>query len=205
MKTTYETLNIPSSGASQDRVRVEATADGLLALLADGAGGVSGGAVAAQMFIDYFSSAIEISVRNLCQHFSRVDTLIQGDQNAGDTTGIAVVVEKTRLFGASVGDSEAWFFPTEGEFVDLTSVQVRKPLLGSGSATAIPFSMNATSGILLLCSDGLHKYADFVKIRERLREQNFQSLPTDLADLARMPSRGLQDDLSIVAVLIEDL
>jgi PPM family protein phosphatase len=176
-----------------------------VALLADGAGGVSGGAAAAQRFIEYFSTDSDFAPDNLCSHFSRVNALIQGDQNAGDTTGIAVVVDKTRLFGASVGDSEAWFFPTDGEFVDLTSGQVRKPLLGSGSATTIPFSMEVRSGILLLCSDGLHKYADFVKIRERLEEQNFQKLPADLADLARMPSGGLQDDLSIVAVLIEDL
>ena len=176
-----------------------------MALLADGAGGVSGGAAAAQRFIEYFSTDLEITSENLCSHFSRVDALIQDDQSAGDTTGIVVVADKARLFGASVGDSEAWFFPTDGEFVDLTSVQARKPLLGSGSATAIPFSMEATSGILLLCSDGLHKYADFAKIRKRLRKQNFQSLPADLADLARLPSGGLQDDLSILAVLIEDL
>ena len=176
-----------------------------MALLADGAGGVSGGAAAAQRFIEYFSTELELTPENLCSHFSRVEALLQGDQSAGDTTGIVVVADSTQLFGASVGDSEAWFFPTEGEFVDLTSGQIRKPLLGSGSATAIPFSMEAMSGILLLCSDGLHKYADFVKVRERLREQNFQNLPADLADLARMPSGGLQDDLSIVAVLIEDL
>lgn len=176
-----------------------------MALLADGAGGVSGGAAAAQLFVEYFSTDLQITPENLCSHFSRVDALLQGDQNAGETTGIVVVADRTQLFGASVGDSEAWFFTTDGEFLDLTSGQVRKPLLGSGSATAIPFSMEAKSGILLLCSDGLHKYADFVKIRARLKEQNFHSLPTDLADLARMPSGGLQDDLSIVAVLIEDL
>lgn len=99
-----------------------------------------------------------------------------------------------------MGDSRAMFLADSGELVDLTGDQVRKPLLGSGSARAVPLSFSLEPGTLLLCSDGLHNYANHQKLVARLADPASDNLARDLADLARLPSGGLQDDLSLIVV-----
>ena len=199
---SFDTLNLPSSQHSQDRVHFRETLDGFLALLADGAGGVAGGAAAAEKFIEHFDSLQTLEKTTLCREFAALDSSLHHDPITGDTTGIVAVAREGRIFGASVGDSQAWFLPTQGEPTELTARQARKPLLGSGEAWAVPFSYPLEPGTLLLCSDGLHKYADHQRILARIREQRPEDLTTDLANLARMPSGGLQDDLSVIVVRI---
>ena len=73
----------------------------------------------------------------------------------GETTTVLLIVDGNRLYGASVGDSEAWMLGTAN--LRLTASQQRKPLLGSGAASPVPFSA-VLDGVLLLASDGLFKY-----------------------------------------------
>lgn len=197
-----DSANFPGSCVSQDRTWFDISQEGIRAALADGAGGVFGGARAAEMFISYFQS-VHLAKETLCREFAKLDLGIMRDSLAGDTTGIFLFTIEGDLVGASVGDSEAWFLPDDGEFEDLTEHQYRKPLLGRGEAMAVSFKRRLEAGLLLLASDGLTKYAEFSEVLARLRAGAIETLAGDLADLARLPSGGLQDDLALVVIRIE--
>lgn len=99
------------------------------------------------------------------------------------------------VHGASVGDSEAWC-RRDGEWMELTTDQRRKPLIGSGRAAPASFT-SAGVNALFIASDGLVKYAKWHEIIARL-EADGAELPRQLVDAARLPSGSLQDDLSII-------
>src|SRR5262249_7289847 len=96
--------------------------------------------------------------------------------------------------GASVGDSGAWLIDP---FVDLTSAQKRKPLIGSGRACPVPFA-SPFAGTLLLASDGLFKYAAQSRIRQLAAHPELERIPEMLVDAVRLPSGNLQDDVAVM-------
>lgn len=202
---TPECLNLAAARESQDRVEVLTRHGRVTVLLADGAGGVAGGSEAAQLFVEHFSSEKTTDSQDICIEFSSLDSRIQRNRFAGETTGVFVSIVGDHLYGASVGDSEAWFLNDRGELSDLTHRQRRKPLLGSGEAMVFPFTAPLEPGILLVASDGLFKYAPRSGLISRLSSEPFETLTTDLADLARLPTGGLQDDLSLAVVRIHSL
>jgi serine/threonine protein phosphatase PrpC len=123
------------TGENQDRGCVISGDRGLVLLVADGAGGMAGGARAAAM-------AVELAGRHVgylaepsgCVRLLRaMDQLILHEEGAGETTCALAVVQGDRIFGGSAGDSDVWILGP-GSLIDLTCDQVRKPLLGSGSA-----------------------------------------------------------------------
>lgn len=111
---------------------------------------------------------------------------------SGETALLVADIATGRLSGASVGDCAAWLI---GDGVtDLTSKQRRKPLLGSGSAHAVGFT--GAGGLLLLATDGLHRYA----AREKLAAGAHNFDPDTLLALARLPSGKWYDDATAVLV-----
>lgn len=107
--------------------------DSLLALLADGAGGTSGGRESATWALDELErrlKSVRIGREPLHHVMSELAVEAQ-ERSAGQTTLIVVQLTGTRLVGASIGDSEVRLFdPTSCQ--TLTDGQQRKPLLGGG-------------------------------------------------------------------------
>jgi serine/threonine protein phosphatase PrpC len=199
-QTATATEFYPSSG--HDRVDI-LVGDGACALvIADGMGGRSGAAAAAQMWID----AVRCGSQDPQQWaesdywldlLAATDRAIRDDKNAGETTAVVAVMTARGNVGASVGDSGAWLV-TDDSCLDLTKSQIRKPGLGTGMATPIPFyRKQAPAETLLVATDGLLKYSWPEKICQAVRSVQIRALPKALIDLVRMPSGGLQEDAAV--------
>lgn len=183
-----------------DRAEVIRHPDGLVAVLADGAGGSSGGAEAADTVL--------LWVRALCSRDVDIrsgatwsDLLAKVDRQLecsnGETTAVVVAVWEGRLVGASVGDSAAWLIRPDG-CDDLTAAQQYKPLLGRGMAKPVAFERNATNGTLLLASDGLVKYAPRQRICQSVMLPDLNAAADALVNIVRLCSGALQDDVSFI-------
>ena len=100
--------------------------------------------------------------------------------------------------GASVGDCEAWLLGAQGDVLELTRTQQRKPLLGGGGG-AVPFSANLEAGsTLLLGSDGLFKYVPRRAIVAACEAADVDAIAAELVGLPRLSSGQLPDDLGVV-------
>jgi hypothetical protein len=140
----------------EDRIALHRQGDQLLIAVADGAGGMPGGARAAQAVCDGAVAAFRAG-----QPLRWAATLAAIDAQVhfgGQSTAVVVEVAAGALAGASVGDSGAWLIAA-GAVVELTAGQPRKPLLGSGQASPVAFGPLALRGRLLVATDGLFKYA----------------------------------------------
>lgn len=186
-------LVVPAA-ADQDRAEVFRRRHGPVLVVADGAGGVTGGADAAQRVVDALSAAARSKRKSgFDELLETVDRELAG---RGMTTAVVVTIVNNSVVGASVGDSEAWLIRPDACEV-LTARQLRKPLVGSGQARAVAFAAEWTEdSTLLLGTDGLFKYTSAVRIVERVRSGGS---PAALVDLVRLPpSSALQDDVAII-------
>jgi serine/threonine protein phosphatase PrpC len=173
-------------GAGQDRAAVFARGEGITIALADGAGGTGSGEIAAQAVID----RARVPADDWCAALDAIDTL-------GQTTAIVLDVDEHGVRGASVGDSHAWL--VRGEEVDvLTADQHRKPLLGDG-AQSVAISRDALGdATLVVGSDGLFAYARPRDIARLATGADLDAAVLALVELVRLPTGGLQDDVSVV-------
>lgn len=152
---------------SEDRADVIDRGGELVIVVADGAGGVRGGAVASDAFIEAVTNAAADpafdleSVAGWSNVFRRTDAEL-ARKLCGETTGIVVVVTSRGVLGVSAGDSEAYVVTTT-DVDDLTASQNRKRL-GSGKASPVPFFRAALDGVLVVGTDGLFKYALLEKV-----------------------------------------
>jgi len=201
-ETALATEFYPSGG--HDRVDVLLGGDACALVIADGMGGRSGAAAAAQMWIDAVRGGSQDTAQWADSDYwldlmAATDRAIRDAPAAGETTAVVAVMSPRGLCGASVGDSGAWLI-TSDDYLDLTKSQIRKPGLGSGMAMPIPFyRKQPPAGTLLVATDGLLKYSWPQKICETVRAaaKIDDALPRALIDLARMPSGGLQDDVAV--------
>ncbi|MFE8597758.1 SpoIIE family protein phosphatase [Archangium violaceum] len=180
----------------EDRAALFEYEEGIVAVVADGAGGTGGGAAAAQAVIDAVReqgwSAREGTWVEL---LGRLDRSV----SPGQTTAVVVALGPTGLVGASVGDSEAWWWNGLVEHA-LTRGQRRKPLLGSDEAMPVGFTLEARGeGTLVLGSDGLWKYVRWERVPEALRHPPEQAA-RHLMESVRYPSGALPDDVSVIVV-----
>ncbi len=185
--------------AGQDRAESFVLGTGAVLVVADGAGGTSGAGQAAQSLVDAVqvrSGAFQAGT-DVAEYLETVDRQI-ASTGTGQTTGVVVCLDGTRIFGASIGDSGAWLVRDDG-FVDLTEGQIRKPLIGSGSARAVPFELSRNSaGTLVVASDGLFKYAASERICAAARKDDLSKIASELLGLVRLPTGGLQDDVAVL-------
>lgn len=192
----------PPRDRSEDRAWAIEAPWGWLAGVADGAGGTTGGAAAADLVERAARDALRTADPEAPSAWERL--LLDVDRRivaagAGQTTAVLVAVTPTRWCGASVGDSVAWGLARDGSTADLTDRQRRKPLLGSGEAVPVGFSA-AARGRLLLATDGLAKYAPMSRIAGVAGAAPLDRAGAELVGLVRLPRGTLPDDVSVVLV-----
>jgi serine/threonine protein phosphatase PrpC len=186
----------------EDRAEVIETGGVLLLVVADGAGGISGGERAAESAVSRVREGWRSMPDPHGSYFwgllpAALDEGIEADAQAGETTLVVAAVSPKGLVGASVGDSGAWMV-RGGSYTDLTERQHRKPLLGSGGAAPVPFSAPRLEGTLLLASDGLLKYASPERICEAASGTDLEAAAERLVEMVRLRSGALQDDVSVI-------
>jgi len=198
MRTVLET--VAGNPENQDRGAVIESSAGLVLVVADGAGGLSGGAEAAAMVVEFVRrNASEIQDPDSCVLLlQQIDQGIAKDDAAGETTCSLVVVGGDRIYGASVGDSGVWVIGESG-FADLTKGQSRKPFLGSGTAWPMPLTHERMRGDrLLLATDGLLKYTSSDRSVAACCNHDYDEAALRLIELVRYPSGTLPDDVTVI-------
>lgn len=165
--------------------------------VADGVGGMSGGAAAAQLAIelvlehaqraDVFNTAAWVAC--LCD----IDVQVTARSNAGETTLLALATDGIRICGAACGDSQAWLFslPAVHELFDGKQARER---IGSGCAMPRPFQETFVGSYVLAATDGLWNYTNRKAIAAVLAEKQPDEACEALANLTRLRSGALQDD-----------
>lgn len=183
---------------AQDRVRVLRFDDRVVLAIADGAGGRSGGAEAADLAIEIISRfASNLHSEDACSTaLLRAHSMILKDDKAGETTAVVAVAKGQQVFGASIGDSGAWMI-SEDTIDELSAQQNRRPFLGSGTAIPVGFSRPFLNGTLLVATDGLLKYASRDVISWTVRKTTFEFACKELVRLVRYPSGALPDDVAV--------
>lgn len=185
---------------NQDRGLVVHDGPRLVLCVADGAGGRSGGAEAASLAVKLIrEDAFRLNNGDACvEALRRMDEAMAKDSVAGETTCALTVVTPEEIFGASVGDSGVWWIPENGDLLNLTESQQRKPFVGSGAAWPVLFQRRNQPGWLLLATDGLLKYTSAERIVRVCREQPVELAAKQLIDLVKYPSGGLPDDVTVL-------
>jgi serine/threonine protein phosphatase PrpC len=184
----------------QDRAEFIELGSSLVLILADGAGGMSGGAEAAEFVVQSVKQRVPSTSLT---HWGLVALLMSIDRKMaelgayGETTAVIAVLSDQALTGASVGDSGAYLF-SNGTIENLTEKQMRKPFLGSGSAFPLGFSRPSADGTVLVASDGLLKYSSMEKISAIAVGPDLEESSQKLVQLVRYPSGALPDDVSIL-------
>ncbi len=179
----------------EDRVAVLNDGDRTVIVVADGAGGMGAGDLAAESVVQEITSAYQSihSADDWANLLRQIDCQI----SAGESTAVVVDIRPYGIAGASVGDSQAWMID-EGEIVSLTAEQNRKPLLGSGQAIPVGFNQPPLHGILVAGTDGFFDYAKRDDIIRLLSTCDFYEISRKFVDLVRLPSGALWDDIGIV-------
>jgi len=190
---------LQDGGRAEDRLAVLSVDDGLVLVVADGAGGMANGARSAE---DVVAAVVAcggapVSCARLLEH---VDSEIARGHSGQSTAAIAVV-RGGFVSGASVGDSGTWLISSDG-IEDLTALQRRKPLVGSGHAVPTDFGPVPLRGRLLLATDGLLKYVECAEIVRLALAGSVDHAARTLVDRARLPRGGFQDDVAVI--LCED-
>jgi serine/threonine protein phosphatase PrpC len=187
---------------NQDRGAVIERPNGLLLVVADGAGGLGGGVAAAELVIDLVRRRTVPDgefVNPLTWYglLNEADQIVSRHATAGEAAVVVAAVGSDSVCGASVGDSGALLFQEGGE-VELTAHQRRKPLLGSGAAVPTAFGPVPFSGTLLVASDGLLKYAPRDAARRIALSGRARAAAEALIECVRYPSGNLPDDVTAI-------
>jgi PPM family protein phosphatase len=179
---------LAARGSGEDRVAVVRAAHGFILAVADGSGGTSGAAAAAEL-------AVRLATEGRApwtEVIRRIDAVLNGGQCA-----LAVAaITGSAILGASVGDCGAWLI--DDQLHDLTAHQIRKPLVGSGKAAPVAFEAELGAATLLLASDGLFNYARREQILGLARSPDLDAAANALANLPRLRSGTLPDDVSVI-------
>ena len=184
----------------QDRADFFSIGSNLILIIADGAGGMSGGAEAAEFTVEALKKKINVNSltsQGIANVLLSIDEEMARIGAYGETTCVVAAVSESGVIGASVGDSGAWLISEAGAD-NLTAHQQLKPFLGSGRATPVGFSRNQFQGTLLVASDGLLKYASIERIAAVAITLDLDQASRDLIELVRYPSGALPDDTSVV-------
>jgi len=179
----------------EDRACVIELHDTFVAVVADGVGGTGNGGVAAQLIVDAVSALTHVP-NDWCVFLEHLDAEASRS-GSGRSTAVIVAVCDGRLSGTSVGDSAAWLI-SNGELIDLTEGQQRRPFVGGGCIACATPSVPLNDGTLLVASDGLLNYAKRNDIIAIVSGPNLRAAARALVDLVRLPNGKLQDDVAVV-------
>jgi PPM family protein phosphatase len=164
-------------------------------VVADGAGGTGNGERAAETVVREVTSSYPaiMTAEQWGAKLREIDFRI----GLGESTAVVVELRTDAILGASVGDSRAWII-RDGELIDLTARQIRKPLLGSGEAQPVHFSAGPLLGTLIVATDGFCNYVKRDLLTRLVAQTDFLEIPRRCVDLVRLPSGELWDDIGIV-------
>ena len=175
-----------------------------LVCIADGQGGRTGGAAAAQLACRIVSEMTGESVRPPWNDItSKADAAVAADTVAGFTTLVALTVDESSglqtVSRASSGDSAALAVSGTGELKELTSHQFKNPPIGSSEANFIPFELELVRPWKVLAmTDGVWKYAGWERIRAAASRLSGEALIAELQVSARLRSGEFADDFTVV-------
>lgn len=194
---TIATRVVPAS-SDEDRVAHWSLDGADVVILADGAGGMSGGRQAAERIVRCEFRPLH-GPSDCVRELRRLDEELFSDAACGESTAVLLVVRAGKAFGASVGDSGVWALTADAIF-DLTRSQHRKPLVGSGMAEPVGFGPFFFNDRLLVASDGLLKYAPRDRVRRVAFVPDINTAAEELVAAGRLPGGALQDDLALALV-----
>ena len=169
----------------------------LTVAVADGAGGTTGGAGAAELALS--SLAAFCLPFTPCRVLENLDAKLADDPVAGETTLVFATVTEGCIVGTAVGDSGAWLVTSDG-ITNLAEFQEPKPLLGSGRSSPTEFGPHPLAGRLLLASDGLFDFLPRGAIAEVMLTSPVQEAPARLVSVLSATSSPLADDVAIIVV-----
>ena len=180
----------------EDRVAVISHEDRTIIVVADGAGGVGSGDIAAETVIREIRSGYTTigTADQWADLLGQIDHRI----SMGESTAVVIDVRPFGIAGASVGDSNAWII-NHDQIEDLTLHQNRKPLLGSGNASPASFIHAPLDGVLLVGTDGFFNYAKRDAVTTLVAQSEFYRIPRLCVEMVRLPSGDMWDDVGIVA------
>ncbi|MRG98400.1 protein phosphatase 2C domain-containing protein [Polyangium spumosum] len=189
-----------AGSANEDRLEASCRGRRWTLVIADGAGGLSGGALAAQRAAEAVSALgadMELTPATWCERLVQLDREMSADPKCGETTLVVVQVSGSELWGASIGDSGALLVEA-GRVVELTARQKRKPLLGSGECMPTSIERQPLTGRLLLASDGLLKYLPQPRLSGIALAGDVRSAVDALVEAVELPSGRFHDDVAVI-------
>jgi PPM family protein phosphatase len=201
MIRTYSFTAAGGHPVNEDAFLLRAVPGGWAVVLADGQGGRSGGAAAAQLACRTVADAFGTSAdHSWAECLARADTAVAADPAAGFTTLVALVVQDGVVSGASCGDSAAVAFCGDSAPRVLTARQFKNPPVGSGEATFIPFEMKLVAPWkVLVMSDGVWKCASWDSVWALAATHSGEELIAELQVAARLKTSGeFPDDFTVV-------
>jgi PPM family protein phosphatase len=192
-------------GRGEDRIEVIPLPDRSVFVVVDGAGGVSGGAAAAETVckavVDWCRQGKVADWPEWSEWLTHIDREISRSRSCGLAAAVVVEIRNDgKITGASVGDCEAWVFVNGTTPKNLTAEQIRKPLLGEGTAIPVGFEACVNGGTLLAATDGLWKYLDRARIAKATAIRPLATAADALVDGVRLRSGALQDDVAVAIV-----
>jgi serine/threonine protein phosphatase PrpC len=206
MSSSYSYVRMLASNRdrSEDAAEVFERDELTIVALADGAGGIRGGALASGALVNAVRSAVDDTAfvltepRSWADLFRATDAALASNR-IGETTGVVIVLGPRGLIGVSTGDSEAWIVGST-QVDDLTVGQHTKRRLGSGRVEPTMFERPIFSGVLVIATDGLFKYASSDVIARLVRANAIGTAAEQLVELVRLRSGAMADDVAVVLV-----
>ena len=198
----HHVAQVACGEATEDRAVVLEDDQSCMIVVADGVGGIDHGGEAAELVVDVVGTAWREGRLDgpdaVAQVLRDADQLVWQAAQAGQATAVVVVVAGSRVFGASVGDSEAWFVTNQTHSA-LTAAQRSRPLPGSGAAEPVLFARQTPlGGWLLVSSDALFRRVPSWKACDLCRHKTPVDACAALIELVRLPHGKFSDDVSIV-------
>ena len=200
---------VAGGSENQDRVGICEEANALVFIVADGEGSNPQGAVASRRAVEIIRKAItgerpKDDPQVWAERLAGIDRMLHRDRQAGETAAVVASIvppsgngHTCRIVGASAGTSEAWLVTSKG-IQKLTEQRAGAPLLGSGSASPMPFDVVWTEGTLLLATDGLLNYTSQERIVGATQATEIEKAAEELLALPRLPDGNLQDDIALL-------
>jgi serine/threonine protein phosphatase PrpC len=199
----YATAAATAGGCTQDRVEIFEHDETLIVVVADGAGGLGGGAVASDAVMGAVRARIAerpfdaYDIRAWSHLFTTTDAALARRREAGETTAIVVVVGPYGVVGVSAGDSEAWII---GARPDRLTAQQERARIGTGRCHSTPFHRRQLDGVLVVASDGLFKNVRSEALTMACATADATTIAKALIELPRLRSGAYPDDVTVAVV-----
>jgi serine/threonine protein phosphatase PrpC len=199
----FSTATAAGGALTRDRAAVLEHEDTRIVVVADGAGGLPGGAEASDAVVDAVRARASVrpfdpyDLRVWSEVLTTTDVDLARSSEGGETTVIIAVVGPYGVVGVSVGDCEAWVV---GPRRDCLTEKQDRARLGSKRSRPTPFHRSRLSGVLVVGTDGLFRHARSEAIADACTAGDVSRIANRLVELPRLRSRAYPDDVALVVV-----